>query len=541
MTLNRPFDAEVPALVLRLDRNPFHHGTLGAVRSLGRAGVEVHAVVEAADSPVVRSRFLRGAHPTPTGHLTAQEFTELLLRVSDRIGAPAVLIAMDDLSAIHAAASEAALAGRYLLPRQPVGLPGLLADKAELAELCGRAGIGHPSTVVPTSVDEVAEAVRRLGLPLVAKWSRPWLLGARTGLRSTTLVRSAAAARTLYERAESAGSRLLLQRHVPDGPRTDWFFHGYFADAPTDTMTTAIPRGGAHTVGPRCLVGGSGVKELSWPSRTGLTAKGRWEPNPEVEEAAGRLVRHVGYRGILDLDFRRDRATGAYQLLDVNPRPGAQFRLFTDRGGLDVVRAQYLDLTGQRVPESIGRPGRVFVAENYCLLSALVSVGERRNPLDRDRRRPDRGSRRGGSPSPGPSPETAPAPDGARTATGPVPTTDPTTGTRGVTDPTTDTRGVTGTTADPGTDLVTETTPVTGSGTSPAPGPPWVSPQDVETAWFAGDDPLPFLAMVHAWLGRGLTKAAHRLRPAGAVAAPRPPDPRASPRPPQPDSTPEHP
>ena len=39
-----PFDTRVPAALLRIDRNPFHHGTLGAVRSLGRAGVEVHVV-----------------------------------------------------------------------------------------------------------------------------------------------------------------------------------------------------------------------------------------------------------------------------------------------------------------------------------------------------------------------------------------------------------------------------------------------------------------------------------------------------------------
>ncbi|MCM2389202.1 ATP-grasp domain-containing protein [Streptomyces albipurpureus] len=485
MTTNRPFDAGVPALVLRLDRNPFHHGTLGAVRSLGRAGVEVHAVVEAADSPVVRSRFLRGAHLAPAGRLTSQQFTELLLRVSDRIGAPAVLIAMDDLSAIHTAASTAVLGGRYLLPSQPVGLPGLLADKAELAELCERAGIGHPRTVVPQSADEAAEAVRGLGLPLVAKWSRPWLLGAQTGLRSTTLVRSAAAAQALYQSAESAGSRLLLQRHVPDGPRTDWFFHGYFADAPTATAAAPTRQSAADAVGPHCLVGGSGVKELSWPARTGLTARGRWQSNPEVEDAARRLVRHVGYRGILDLDFRRDRATGAYQLLDVNPRPGAQFRLFTDLGGLDVVRAQYLDLTGQQVPESVGRPGRVFVAENYCLLSALVSVGERRRPADRDREGESmvaRESQRGRCADLGPSGGAEPAPRGGS------------------------------------------------AGTRHRPGP-WRVPQPgVETAWFAGDDPLPFLAMVHAWLGRGLAKAIQRLRSGHAPVAP------SAPRPREPDS-----
>ncbi|WP_326695601.1 carboxylate--amine ligase [Streptomyces sp. NBC_01766] len=352
-----PFGAGAPALLLRLDRNPLHHGTLGAVRSLGRAGVEVHAVVESADSPVTRSRHLHHSHLRPQGRITPDVFRKMLLRISDRIGRPAVLIAMDDISAIHVAALAPRLTGRYLLPAQPLDLPERLADKSELAGLCAESGIAHPATVIPGSAADAASAARELGLPMVAKWSRPWLLPTGSGLRSTTLVRSAADAARLYEQHTTAGSRLLLQRWLPYGPGNDWFFHGYFADRD------------------RCLMGGTGRKVLSWPVRAGLTAMGSWQPNREVELAAGRLAAHVGYRGILDLDFRRDPSTGRFHLLDFNPRPGAQFRLFTDRSGLDVVRAQYLDLTGRTVPPPVARPGRVFVAENYALLSLLASGG----------------------------------------------------------------------------------------------------------------------------------------------------------------------
>ncbi|MEO3976052.1 ATP-grasp domain-containing protein [Streptomyces sp. CAU 1734] len=441
-----PFDTTVPALVLRLDRNPFHHGTLGAVRSLGRAGAEVHAVVEAADSPVARSRYLHRAHPRPDGPVTPGNVLELLLRVSDRIGRPAVLIAMDDIGAIHTAAHAARLTGRFHLPQQPPGLPLRLADKAELARICAETGIPHPRTVIPESAAEAADAVRSLGLPLVAKWSRPWLLPPGGGLRSTTLVHSPQEARALFERGRGAGGRLLLQRYLPDDParpHSDWFFHGCFTAGPA----------GVH-----CPVGGSGRKELSWPVRTGLTAKGSWLPNPEVEAAALRFAAHVGYRGILDLDFRRDH-TGRYRLLDANPRPGAQFRLFTDTTGLDVVRALYLDLTGQPVPRGSGGPGRVFVAENYALLSVLAGAGGPHRP--------------------------------ARTPAGPARDRPP--------------------------------------GRRPG----------VETAWYASDDLLPFLAMALAWLARGLAKAARRIRrPARAVPPRRPAVPAPAPRTPESATTP---
>jgi predicted ATP-grasp superfamily ATP-dependent carboligase len=86
---------------------------------------------------------------------------------------------------------------------------------------------------------------------------------------------------------------------------------------------------------------------------------------------AGRLVGALGYRGVLDLDFRRSGSTGRYHLLDFNPRPGAQFRLFADSAGLDVVRALHLDLTGRPLPEGEPVAGRSFVVENYAPFAAL--------------------------------------------------------------------------------------------------------------------------------------------------------------------------
>ncbi|WP_374323234.1 ATP-grasp domain-containing protein [Streptomyces sp. AP-93] len=383
-----------------------------------------------------RSRYLRAVHPGPSGGVDPEApaaLLECLTGVSERIGRPAVLIAMDDLSAIAVSRVGAILTDRFRIPHQPDDLPARVADKAELSRLCARWDVPHPETVIPASGAEAAEAAWRLGLPVIAKWSRPWLLPAGTGLRSTTLLHAAAEARRLYERSAEAGSRLLLQRFLPAGPDTDWFFHGAFA------------RGG------RPLVTGSGRKELSWPVRTGLTAVGRWLPDPAVEEAGLTLAERLGYQGILDLDFRRDER-GVFRLVDFNPRPGAQFRLFTDAGGLDVVQAMYLDLTGQRVPEPSGGPGRVFVAENYALLAAV-----RGRSLPRRR----------------------PAPPAA------------------------------GAGAEPGRSLRTAGAAPARRGRGRGRGR---ERGQVEAAWFAADDPMPFLAMLAAFLGRGAVKGLRVLR-----------------------------
>ncbi|WP_063754722.1 hypothetical protein [Streptomyces sp. NRRL F-2580] len=421
-----------------------------------------------------RSRYLRAVHAGPAGGLdpeAPEALLECLTGVSERIGRQAVLIAMDDLSAIAVSRVASMLHERFRIPHQPDNLPARVADKAELSRLCSRWDVPHPETVIPASGAEAAEAAWRLGLPVVAKWSRPWLLpSGADGLRSTTLVHTAAEARRLYERSAEAGSRLLLQRFLPAGPDTDWFFHGAFA------------RGG------RPLLAGSGRKELSWPVRTGLTAVGRWLPDPAVEAAALRLAERLGYHGILDLDFRRDEQ-GCFRLVDFNPRPGAQFRLFTDAAGLDVVQAMYLDLTGQRVPRPSGGPGRVFVAENYALLAAV-----RGGALPRRRA----AEHVVGSVGPAAA---AGRPDGAVDQVPPV-VAGQRTGPRRAAEP----------------EPEPEARPDhhgAAAGAQPAPADRPVRPGrggGVETAWFAADDLLPFLAMLGAFLGRGAGKGVRVLR-----------------------------
>ncbi|MFE9703783.1 ATP-grasp domain-containing protein [Streptomyces sp. NPDC005930] len=347
------FDTRVPAVLLRTDRNPFHHGTLGAVRSLGRAGVDVHVVADCAGSPIRASRYLSGLHTPPPPGASPAEITVALRRVAARIARPAVLIPMDDACAVAVARARAELGPAYLLPDQPEGLAERVADKAELAAVCASLDVPHPETLVPDGPAEAVRAAWRLGLPVVAKWSRPWLVPPGGGLRSTVLVRSARQAGELYRRAEEAGSRLLLQAFLAPGADLDWFFHGY-AD-----RTGAV------------RAGGPGRKTRARPRGAGLTAVGRWTPNPRVRALAERVTAELGYRGVFDLDFRRCGTTGRYHLLDFNPRPGAQFRLFTDSAGLDVVRALHLDLTHRALPEGAPRPGRVFVVENYAPLSAL--------------------------------------------------------------------------------------------------------------------------------------------------------------------------
>ena len=64
--LSADVDRSVAVLLMRIGHYPLHHGTVGAIRSLGRLGVPVYTVVEDHFTPAARSRYLTGRFRWPT-------------------------------------------------------------------------------------------------------------------------------------------------------------------------------------------------------------------------------------------------------------------------------------------------------------------------------------------------------------------------------------------------------------------------------------------------------------------------------------------
>src|SRR5262249_51307066 len=67
-------DRSLPVLLLRIGRYPVYHGTVGQIRSLGRAGVPVYAIVEDAYTPAALSRYLTGSIVWPTRGDESEEY-----------------------------------------------------------------------------------------------------------------------------------------------------------------------------------------------------------------------------------------------------------------------------------------------------------------------------------------------------------------------------------------------------------------------------------------------------------------------------------
>src|SRR5215472_17046567 len=89
-------NAPLPALVLNVGQLALHHGGVGIIRSLGRMGVPVYAVVENRFTPAAVSKYLTGAIIWDTHRLDDQQFLDGMVRIARKLRRPAIVIPTGD-------------------------------------------------------------------------------------------------------------------------------------------------------------------------------------------------------------------------------------------------------------------------------------------------------------------------------------------------------------------------------------------------------------------------------------------------------------
>lgn len=357
-------DTTTPVVVLC----PGYHGH-GVARSLGRLGVSVYGVHQDSASPAARSRYWKQNFVWDFAHAPAHATLEWLIALSARIGGLPILIPTDDDSCLFVADHAPTLRDAFRFPEQPAGLARALSSKKSMYALCKEHGVGVAETSFPGSRAEVEAFAATARFPVMVKGIDTLALQRRTGFKMLlahdtaellrhydTLEDPRVNAHASQTQAAATGDSpaepsVMLQEYLPGGSRTLWMFDGYF-DAES-----------------HCLFGLTGQKIREYPPYTGRTSLGVCKQNPAVAAQTIAFMQALGYRGALDLGYKQDPRTGEYKMVDINPRVGATFRLFVDTAEMDVVRAQYLDLTGQPAVRGEPRPGRKWLVENFEVIS----------------------------------------------------------------------------------------------------------------------------------------------------------------------------
>jgi len=148
----------------------------------------------------------------------------------------------------------------------------------------------------------------------------------------------------LVEEESFGPLNLILQEYIPGTAASVWMCNGYF---PSDGTAPYVFAG----------------KKIRQRTDMGVALLSVCLPNETVEAQTRSLMTSIGYRGCVGIGYRYDERDGLFKLLDVNARISGVFRLFSAADGMDIVRACYLDLTGQDPAPVIPRVGRKLMFE----------------------------------------------------------------------------------------------------------------------------------------------------------------------------------
>lgn len=340
-------DARVPALIVRTGDPHWDYGGLATARSLGRLGVRVFALGREPELRVSRylTAFLANALDV-RGRV--EESVGAVNSAIASIGGACVAIAGDDESAVLLAEQRHLLDSRLLTARSAATLPRRLSDKVSLGRICQNASIPYPRFLYSSDADEVLSFAFEVGYPVIAKSPAPYLRLTDIAVSNTQIVKTPEKLRDLVRKLPQ-GDRLFVQKYL-HGPQAQvWYAAGYRSASHGAFVAT-------------------GLKQLAHPASTGVGVLSVSKSRPQLVDLMSRLVADIDYVGPFDSDWVIDQKSGLPYLIDFNPRRGAQFRLFQDHRGMDIVRAAHLDLTGHRIDWEGQINGIVHEVENLALL-----------------------------------------------------------------------------------------------------------------------------------------------------------------------------
>jgi D-aspartate ligase len=265
---------------------------LGVVRSLASAGIPVYLASDTRFCPAGLSRqctLLR------VPDLEAQGLVDGLLSIAGRIGEKAVLILSSDLQVVAVSGARAALEAHYFLALPTETMVDVLMDKAKFQAYAEEIGLPVPRAVV---LDEGADeqALDVLSMPVVVKPADHGLAPAERTTRADTL----AEARAVARRMRCAASSVVVQEWI-DGDDDDIYFTLFVCDGQA-----------------RIVALFTGRKMICEPPLVGSTALcvAATEGHQALAAQTQALVTHSHYHGIGGLEFKRDRRTGQFVVVE---------------------------------------------------------------------------------------------------------------------------------------------------------------------------------------------------------------------------------
>jgi D-aspartate ligase len=304
---------------------------LSVARSLGRQGVEVHLLL---DGPDVHSRYARAIR-LPAGADHQRAWARYLLGPQSEALRGAVLLSCSDAGIELLIEHREELAEKFIIDVSDPVAQRCLLGKLTTYKKAREAGVPTPLFWTAESIEQVKACKSDYVYPLIVKplYSHKFHAVFHDKFFRVTDFDGLLDA---YRRVRDHGLEVMLLEEIP-GP-----------DDRLCSYYTYIDENGE----PLCDFTKRVIRR--YPENRGLACYHVTDWNPEVRDLGLRLFRHVGLKGVGNLELKRDARDGKLKVIESNARFTAANALLV-ASGYDLALFVYNRLAGIPQPQLKGR------------------------------------------------------------------------------------------------------------------------------------------------------------------------------------------
>ncbi len=306
---------------------------LSVARSLGRRGIKIY--LSASEGRHVQySRYCTKSYPFGRNVKGTDFWRDLLLGRRGKELHGSVVLVCNDEAVSFVAQHRSELAPHYRLDGSVPELQLAMLDKQKTLSLAQSVNVPAPRFWQVENSAQLDAIEGALTFPLIIKPLHSHLFQVKFGGRKYLTATNLAEVRAAMERVWAAGLQAMICEWIP-GP--DHLLSSYY---------TYIDRHGRPAF--------HFTKKVirRFPKNEGLTSYHITDWDPEVAECGLQFLAGIGYRGLANVEFKRDVRDGRLKLVECNARFTAPQELFV-RCGLDTASLIYNDLIGLPLPEKL--------------------------------------------------------------------------------------------------------------------------------------------------------------------------------------------
>jgi len=350
---NETLDISTPVLVMGGQQN-----ALSIVRSLGKLGVHV-SVSLAQGCWAVESRYCSGSYTYPAGtdlHL----FWKKLLLSDDKPLQGTMLLTCNDDAIEFVAENKEALRQYYVVDENVPELQQAMLDKQKTLELAREAGCPIPEFWNIATIEDVVSLKESVTFPVMIKPIHSHVFRRHYVDKKYLLANDYQELFSLVSDVLSKSIEVMVCEMIP-GP--DTLLSSYYTyiddnDQALFHFTKKVIR--------------------RFPVNSGGASYHITEWIPETAEMGERFFRGIKFRGLGNIEFKRDLRDGKLKVIECNARFTAAQELLV-QSGMDISLMIYRRLSGQAVPKMEGYRDHVRLLEpimDFKAYKQLKVLGE---------------------------------------------------------------------------------------------------------------------------------------------------------------------